>query len=131
MVDVRMRLEDFSELTIEELRQERVPEGWFYEYKSAPPKDGFGKSVAAFANTDGGWLIVGVEAEKTQNIITAIPGLPLTQLRQDAFTNQVLATVQPRPLFRTRIVTLANGNAVLICRVEPSLVSGAKRAPAR
>lgn len=54
-------------LTPEELQKlvsRSVAEGYFVEYKSMPPtNEKMGRSIASFANTYGGWYIVGVTTE--------------------------------------------------------------------
>ena len=48
-----------------------VPEGWYVEYKrEVPSPKPLAKAVAAFANTYGGWLFLGIE-ESSEEPATA------------------------------------------------------------
>lgn len=47
-----------------------VNEGWYVEYKSQIPKaPSIAKSIAAFANTYGGWLFYGISEESKENSV--------------------------------------------------------------
>ena len=65
------------ELTPEDLAiLESIPEGWFIEYKGgAISSKDYGKEVAAFANTHGGWIFVGLDEDKLRRP-TKSKGLP-------------------------------------------------------
>ena len=54
-----------------------VHEGWYVEYKrEAIPPRGLAKAIAAFANSHGGWLILGVEdRESEDSSARTFPGL--------------------------------------------------------
>ena len=64
------------------LIENQVAEGWYVEYKKDfPSTNKIGHSIASFANSDGGWYIVGVEANE-DNVATSILGFDITQYRR-------------------------------------------------
>lgn len=71
-----------AELTTDDLRAlvtKEVKEGYYVEYKSAKPDNKkIGHSLASLANTFGGWYVVGVVADKTQNVATEVCGFAVT-----------------------------------------------------
>lgn len=53
-----------------------VSEGWYVEYKSEViPVKAIGKSLSAFANQYGGWLIVGVKENPVSHAADSFPGI--------------------------------------------------------
>src|SRR5690348_14200117 len=63
-VDFNPLAKPFDSIDLRDIERLRnVPEGWYVEYKSQPilARDA-AKSLAAFANHFGGWLIFGVQA---------------------------------------------------------------------
>ena len=55
-----------------------VAEGYFIEYKSKfPSNKKIAKSIASFANTLGGWLFVGIKADKKHNNAENICGFKI------------------------------------------------------
>ena len=79
-----------------------VSEGYFVEYKGQmQPNDKIAKSIAAFANTYGGWVFIGVEADKTHNIATNICGLSLTTCPDPIAVIREVAKsrISPTPVF--------------------------------
>jgi Putative DNA-binding domain len=84
-----------------------VSEGWYVEYKKeAPTAATLAKSVAAFANTHGGWLFIGIEELSRQNPVAGwFPGIEkgnatavVQSLRDGIATN-----VAPTPHFDVRV----------------------------
>lgn len=112
--------EKLDETDLASLVQNQVSEGWFVEYKSVfPDKAKIGHSIASFANTDGGWYIVGVQEQ--QRVATSICGFslhghpdPLSTVREIAKTH-----ISPVPAFYPQLVTLASGQSVLAVYVPP------------
>lgn len=103
-----------TDLVRELLYQIRLGEDSAYEFKAvlleenakkltitAPNKDSLTDEIAAFANTNGGYLVLGVE-DKTREVL----GIPLEYL--DAvelwLTNIVMEKIKPEPLIQTRLV---------------------------
>lgn len=97
----------------------RVAEGYVVEYKeSLPANPKIAHSLASFANTLGGWYIVGVQADEN-NVACAIPGLSpedsaatISRIRDVASTR-----VQPTPVFESHMVLMTGGRTVLLVHV--------------
>ena len=68
-------LADLCAADLESLQ--RAAEGWYIEYKRAVPESvALAKSLAAFANTYGGWLFLGIEERsKEHSVAGAFPGI--------------------------------------------------------
>lgn len=96
-----LRYEDLEE----HLLGAETPEGYFIEYKeSVPPSGGdkadkIAKTIAAFANTHGGWLFVGIRADKTANKPVSIPGIDVADGLLEGITSRIAAHVAPIPIF--------------------------------
>ncbi|MGG3793885.1 ATP-binding protein [Pseudomonas paraversuta] len=72
---------NIDELTTKDLSSlKEITEGWYIEYKSEVPKsEAIAKSIAAMANTYGGWIFYGVAEESKQNSVAgAFPGIAIT-----------------------------------------------------
>lgn len=83
-------------------------EGWYIEYKrEVPASSSIAKSLSAFANTYGGWLLYGVQ-EKSKEEPTAgtFPGIP--RLESDAALQKIRqaasAHVAPAPHFDYKVI---------------------------
>ena len=111
-----------SELTEEDLQQlipRGVAEGHYVEYKStAPSAAKIAKSVSAFANTHGGWLFLGLEADEHTNLPTRVPGLDLSTYGNlpDTIRHAVVAHLDPQPGYEDRCVPLSDGRIVVVVR---------------
>jgi hypothetical protein len=88
------------------------------ERKAGLPAGGLGPSVAAFANSGGGWLLLGVRDDGTICGFKA----PGRAHAHDWVRDQLQAAVDPLPEFRTATVSTANGDVIVI-RVLPSAVT--------
>ncbi|MCK8655459.1 AlbA family DNA-binding domain-containing protein [Pseudomonas umsongensis] len=76
----------FTELTTKDLATLRsVTEGWHIEYKREISKpDAIAKSIAALANTYGGWIFYGVTEESKENSVAGdFPGTELASADAD------------------------------------------------
>lgn len=113
---------------LQSLVDQRVAEGWYFEYKGAfPPRsERLAHSVAAFANTDGGWLFVGIEAERRTttdkriaSVASRVAGFSLVDHGDPVGTlgNVVRDHVSPTPLFFPQVVDVADDEAVLVVYV--------------
>lgn len=73
-----------SKVTLTELEGLKdIEEGWFIEYKSEViERKKIAKSLAAFANQHGGWLIFGVEEKKGDNSASSFPGFVKQELEK-------------------------------------------------
>jgi len=107
---------------LDQLVSNKVAEGWFVEYKTVfvSPKD-IGHSIASFANTDGGWYIVGVKANDKTNEAEKITGFDLgaEQKPKDKIANIVRDHISPTPYFESKLVEIDGGKAVLVVRIPP------------
>lgn len=98
-----------AELAIEDLAVLReVHEGWYIEYKRevVPPK-ALAKEIAAFANTHGGWLFLGVdESQRPEATATAFSGLDSNEASQavQRLHGSVGAHLSPVPYFHEKIL---------------------------
>ena len=104
------------------LEHQQVCEGLFVEYKSqltTPAK--VANSIASFANSYGGWYIVGVEADKQSNVPIAFPGIapidcadPISSIR-----DSVRHHLDPVPRFFSELVRSDDGSVfVVVCVPE-------------
>lgn len=67
-------LTDLTSSDLENLRQ--VSEGWYVEYKSEViPVKALAKSLSAFANQYGGWLIIGIAENSETQTAGTFPGI--------------------------------------------------------
>lgn len=108
-----------SPLTKEDLQrlvEREVGENYFVEYKSLlPSKTKIAHSIASFANTYGGWYIVGVKTDP-HNIAKEICGFslkespdPISKVRDIIKTH-----LDPIPIFHPQVVTLEEDKVVLL-----------------
>ncbi len=92
-------------------------EGTRLDYKDQVPQD-LGDVVAAFANTYGGLIVLGVS--KRTKTPTTIPGIPKKQADlKTQLTSKIVDTVYPRPLFEVGVASHSNvaGHDVAVIRV--------------
>jgi len=109
-------------LTPEDLQMlvaDSVSEGYFVEYKRilpAPTK--IAKSIASFANTYGGWYIVGVTTDG-HNVAQRITGFSLDDCHDPiaSLRESIRSGIDPVPLFFPQVVTLAPQRAALVVYV--------------
>ena len=106
-------------LTSEDLQlliSSSVAEGYFVEYKGvllAPNK--IAKSIASFANTYGGWYIVGVTTDG-HNVAQHIVGFSLDDCHDPiaSLRDSIRSGIDPIPVFFSQVVTIAPRRAVLL-----------------
>ncbi len=124
----RKPFDDIEADDLETLRS--VYEGWFIEYKRATPSNRkLAKSLAAFANHNGGWLFLGVcEKGGGDNRAGSFPGLGLNEAQRaaDAIRDAASSLLSHVPEFMLRTVIGPNdrigleaGKAIVICLVPP------------
>src|SRR2546426_12079226 len=94
-------LERIERADIDILVGNHVAEGQFVEYKSIFPPDAskIAKSIASFANTSGGWYIVGVHTN-ANNEADRLEGfsIPTNFKPKEHVRNTVRGNIQPVPL---------------------------------
>jgi schlafen family protein len=108
------------EADLSKLISKGVAEGWYVEYKSDfPSSKKIGHSIAAFANSDGGWYILGVDADKTTNVAVSICGFDLaTHPNPKDTVRNIVAKIGPTPYFTSQLILLPNNRACLVIYVE-------------
>lgn len=111
-------LEDF--LAINAPIQQRPPEGLRIDYKLKEPTD-LSETVAAFANTFGGLILIGVESVRTKhNFPTSLPGdtFPGGDVKA-RIAGKILSQVTPRPEISIGVVPVPSKNdrVVVVVRV--------------
>lgn len=102
-------LDEICHADLERLVEEQVAEGMFIEYKrDMPSPKRLAKSVAAFANSHGGWLFVGIEADRASNAAKAVMGVDLaaTPTPMDTLRNAVTSHISPHPPYDARLIRL-------------------------
>lgn len=111
------KLHGFKVEDIEWLHTSGVAEGMFVEYKSkVVDSRKIANSIASFANSYGGWYIVGIEADSKDNRPTAVTGISLTENRDPLSTirEAVKEYLDPTPVFYPELVILETGSAVAV-----------------
>jgi hypothetical protein len=94
----------------------KVSEGWHIEYKSATPEPRrIAKSIASFGNSYGGLYILGIEADKQNNCAINFPGV---DIKLDIIHDAVKGNINPFPYFDCYMVSLKNGEFVVIVAIE-------------
>jgi hypothetical protein len=101
----------------------KVPEGHRLDYKKKFPDD-LAKTIAAFANTLGGMIILGVDADKATNepVWPPVEGMASGRNTPDRITQ--IATDGIYPPVRVRMKQMANerlaGNDIVVIRIDES-----------
>ena len=82
----------------------------------------FGKHVAAFANSYGGKIYLGIKTDNKENVPTDIPGIDIEEGIKEKIKNIIRDTVNPMPLFKIDLVKKpkAKNKGVLVVSVEES-----------
>ena len=113
--------------TFDELRQgdalDRLlaaGEGEFVERKRAEPKAGFGPIISAFANTAGGWLLLGVADKDVDGHAEVIGFAPPGNAELgDWLRDKLSAQLAEVPSFRAELLAYRDAN-IGVVRVPPS-----------
>jgi hypothetical protein len=100
---------------LKDLLSENVSEGYYVEFKETFRTNlHIARSIASFANTYGGWYIVGVKTN-SQNVATDICGFdlssypdPISKVREVTKSN-----IDPTPIFYTQLIALEGNRGVL------------------
>ena len=96
-----------------------VSEGYFVEYKGIlPASNKIAKSIASFANTYGGWYIVGVTTDG-HNVAQHIAGFSLDDHHDPiaSVRDSIRLGIDPVPVFFPQVVTLTPKRVVLVVYV--------------
>lgn len=110
---------------LEGLRESKVAEGFFVEYKSQMPSSrDLAKAMGSFANTHGGLLIIGVEDEPNTNVPVEFPGIDLSVSKnpKEFVRNVALTGLHPTPMFASYVVLRPGDSkrAILIVEIPES-----------
>jgi len=115
---------EIHQIDEQDLQQKLVTDGYYEsrdaEYKSDWPKPPgkLARTLSAFANTEGGWLFIGVEADSNTNIPTSMPGVALSAHPAETLSNIARRWVDPAPPVDPHIVELATGQGVVVVQVR-------------
>ncbi len=114
---------DFKE--IKSFCDQQISEGLRVEYKRDFPKnEDLAKSVCAFANTEGGIILIGVEANKESNVPTDIPGISMKKGLEEKVTSICLSNILPKIMPEVKLcpfnLTDERERAVLFVRINQS-----------
>ncbi len=110
--------EPLSAADLQALITRQVAEGLYVEYKREFPSNNLkiARSIASFANSYGGWYIVGVESSKPDNVAANVRGIdihafpdPISKLRDTAKSH-----IDPLPAFFQQVVELSSNRSVLV-----------------
>lgn len=110
------RLEDWNLATIDTIAASGIMENDVYEFKAnLQPPEHQQRTLAAFANTRGGYLVFGVNDSDRR-----VVGVKNPELIRD-FGTRITRNIEPAPsyTFAPRI-TLSNGSFVYVVEIEPS-----------
>jgi len=110
---------DSTELVRELLYQIRLGEDSAYEFKEivfdknkiqSPHRDSMANEIAAFANTAGGILVLGINDKDLE-----VTGIEKSQLDKTELwlTNIVIDNIEPSPLIQTRLLEIPDSNGSL------------------
>ncbi len=98
------------------------PEGVRVEYKREIPKS-IPKAISAFANTLGGIIIIGVEAEKVGNKVVAIPGIDKEDGIEEGIISSALIGIYPGIIPEVKIIDIPTqpNKVIVIIKVHESI----------
>ena len=115
-----------DEITFEDVESfcQQWAEGVRVEYKSdiEEVKGTIPKIVSSFANTYGGILLIGVEADQKNNTVSSIPGIPQRNGIEEQFQQSTLTGIYPGVIPEIAVVPVPKtGNVVVVVRVDESI----------
>lgn len=105
---------------LEKLIENNISEGWHIEYKGSFPKNKkIANSIASFANSEGGWYIIGIEENDDENNPFEIVGFDLETNRKpdDKIANIIKGNIEPIPYFKNKIIETPENKSVLVVQV--------------
>ena len=88
-------------------------EGTYIEYKQDMPSK-LGKHIAAFANSYGGYCVLGVVADRKTNLPKGFPGVEISEGIKEQVRNVIISQVHPIPLFSIDAIPTRKANRGLI-----------------
>ncbi|MEG6521604.1 ATP-binding protein [Desulfotomaculum sp. 1211_IL3151] len=114
-------IEQLEEQDLNKLIEAETSEGLYVEYKEDFPTH-LAKIVASFANTFGGWIIIGADARNPRNVPTSFPGIEINNDPKDRFRNICRDTIMPVPLFESKLILKSSNpnRGILVVRIPES-----------
>jgi hypothetical protein len=109
-------IRDLTYQDVVEFCQEKHVEGIQVDYKLAFPQKGLARQFAAFSNTRGGIIIVGVEEDPRTGLPTQWEGID-TEGKLIDRVHQFAANVEPIPDYDVCFTDERNGKAFLLIRI--------------
>jgi hypothetical protein len=116
-------IESIESNDLNKLIDNAVSEGWYIEYKSNfISSKKISHSVASFANSDGGWLFIGI-IDNESNTASKICGFNLSEHPQpiEKIRDIIKNNITPIPQFDIKLLNTCENNYVLIIMVEKGL----------
>lgn len=113
---LRKPLNTFSFADIVSFCQQREREGIQLEYKRDLTTGSVPKSIAAFSNTRGGVIIIGIDENRTTGLPSAWNGIPNNGQNVDRI-HQWASNVDPLPNYEVYMTNAQSGNVFIIVRV--------------
>jgi hypothetical protein len=108
-------LYELSPEDLHRLKDEQVSESYFVEYKRQWDPFKVARSIASFANTEGGTVVVGVE---DQNMVpVAVEGIRFTGNVLESLDQAVRRHVTPVPMYSSVTVPVADDRFCLVIEV--------------
>jgi hypothetical protein len=105
---------------IRNLVEAKIPEGDIIDYKSELPRDKIHKLIASFANSHGGWIILGVETEKGTNKPCGFKRIKENNL-EDTIQNIILSRIMPPVMsYDCKYLDGSSGEKVFVIKIEES-----------
>ena len=105
----------------------RVSEGWYVEYKSKITSNRvLAKSLSAFANQHGGWLILGVVDDREENVAKEFPGIENSEVPSylENLRNSSKDLLRPPVYYDSRVfegpidsISLPSDRSVIVIRI--------------
>jgi len=112
-------VKDLSEADLQKLLEGHIAEGLYVEYKTVfPLATKVAHSIASFANTHGGWYIVGIRTNEN-NEPASIDGFDLSSNvhPKEWLRDVVKSNVDPMPYIESKLITFSSGRVVLVTHV--------------
>jgi hypothetical protein len=109
-------IDSFSHEDIVAFCKEGFPEGIQVDYKKDFPKKGFAKYFAAFSNTRGGIIIIGVEEDRRSGLPIAWEGVT-KDAKQIEKMHQDACNVEPIPSYQVNTTEEVDGKCFVLIRV--------------
>lgn len=116
---------NISEIEFEDIQMlidNQVSEGWYIEYKESFPSKNYkvARSIASFANSDGGWYVIGIKEKSGKSYADEITPLNLEEIEglKEKIALIVKDRIHPTPIFESKIVGCGEDEFVLVVYVD-------------